>query len=355
MKKLLTCVVVIIFLLLIAGGGAYAWYNKQIDTPASDDEKVVEVTIENGEAAKAVAVKLQAAGIIKSSDIFYLYLKLNNLGEKIQAGKYQIPLNKTVKEVARLIQQAQGNDIKITIPEGLRLDEVAEALDTFFLKEESTKYDKDEFLAILENPDDYDLDAEILSYKPEGNSLEGFLLPETYFVSKDITSWELANFLVNELGKRLEEENIDLESSEDLDPYEVLVLASLIERESRVSEERYMIANILLKRLRGELDGTKLLGVDAALLYEEKDWNMVVTVQLKGNDSPYNTYKYPGLPPTPICSSRIESIKAVLNPTANEYFYYLHDDKGQIHYAKTQEEQTRNQRCYINKNTDYCD
>lgn len=355
MKKLGGCFLVLVILLVLGVGGALAWYNKQIDTPVSSSESTVDVTIEVGEAAKEVAVKLQAAGVIKSSDVFYLYLKLNNLGEKIQAGKYQIPQNKTVKEVAKLIQQAQGNDIKITIPEGLRIDEVAEILDTYFLKEESSNFDKDEFIKILENPDEYELDADILKYKPEGNSLEGFLLPETYFVNKDITSWELANFLVNELDKRLKDEDVDLESSDDLTPYEVLTLASLIERESRVSEERYMIADILLKRLRGELDGTKLLGVDAALLYEEKDWNMVVTVQLKEKDSPYNTYKTPGLPPTPICSSRIESIKAVLDPTENDYFYYLHDDQGKIHYAKTQEEQTRNQRCYINENTDYCD
>jgi UPF0755 protein len=354
MKKILFFLLFLLIIGGIAAGGAYLWYKKQINIPASDSSKLATVEIEKNEGVKAIAVKLQSAGIIKSSDIFFLYIKLNNIAEKIQAGKFEIPQNLTVIEVAEIIQKAAGNDIWITIPEGLRLDEIANILDKYFLKEDNTKFNKKEFLEIVQNPDKYTFSSTTISYKPSGKSLEGFLLPDTYSVKKDISSKEIVDLFLTELEKKLADNNIDMTSHKDLSAYEVLTLASIIEREARTSEERFMIADILLKRLRGEMEGVKLLQTDAALLYELKDWKAVVTKELKDKDSPYNTYKYTGLPPTPICNPGIDSIKAVMNPTENDYFFYLHDDEGKIHYAKTNKEHVNNERCYINKNKDYC-
>ncbi|MBN2016362.1 endolytic transglycosylase MltG [Candidatus Dojkabacteria bacterium] len=354
MKKIFIIIVVLIVIAAILAGGAYVWYNKQINTQTSDSSSIVEVEIEQGEAVKDIAVKLQTAGVIKSSDVFYFYIKINQLAPKIQAGKFKIPQNLTVIEVAEFIQRAAGNDVWITIQEGLRYDEIAEILDEYFLKEDNTKFDKETFLDICRNPDDYDLDVEILDYKSEGKSIEGFLFPDTYNVKKDITAEELVKFLLITFENKIKSEKINLESHKNLSAYEVIILASIIEREARTSEERYMISDILQRRLNGDMDGVRLLQADATLLYELKDWEAVVTKELKEKESPYNTYKNVGLIPTPICNPRLDSIKAVLNPKANDYFYYLHDEEGNVHYAKTLEEQTNNQRCYINKNQDYC-
>ncbi len=354
MKKIL----IVILILLIFSGLAYlfakSWYEKQINLEASDSSELIEVEIESGESAKDIAVKLQTAGVIKSSDLFFLYVKLNKIAPDIQAGRFQIPQNLTIVEVATFIQKAAGNDIWITIPEGLRIDEIATILDEAFLKEENTVFDKSTFIDICENPDNYDLTSDILQFKKENASLEGFLYPDTYNVRKNITSAEIIELLLDTLDQKLKSNDIDLTSDNDLTPYEVITLASIIEREAFTSEERYMISDILQKRLRGELDGVKLLQADATLLYEEKNWETVVTKELKEKDSLYNTYKYTRLPPTPICNPGTDSINAVISPTQNEYFFYLHDDEGKIHYAVTNEEHINNQRCYINKNQNYC-
>lgn len=354
MKKFLMFVFIGIIILVVAGAGVYAWYKKQINIKAGDSNSLVSVEIEQGESIKSIAVKFQTAGVIKNSDIFFLYVKLNKIAPKIQAGKFQIPQNLTVVEVAGIIQRAAGNDIWITVPEGLRMDEIADLLDEYFLKEENTKFDKDLFLKICENPDEYDLDVSILENKPEGKSLEGFLYPDTYNVKKDITSEELVEFLIGTMEEKLKGEGVNIESHKTLSAYEVIILASIIEREARTSDERYMISDILQKRLQGEMEGVKLLQADATLLYETKDWEAVVTKELKEKDSPYNTYKTTGLPPTPICNPGLDTLMAVFDPKENEYFFYLHDEDGKIHYAKTNEEHVNNQRCYIGKNSDYC-
>jgi len=354
MKKVLIISSVLVIVLAFTFFGVKSWYNKQINLQASDSSEIVEVEIEQGESVKDISVKLQTAGVIKSSDIFFLYVKLNNIATDIQAGRFQLPQNLTIIEVAQFIQKAAGNDIWITIPEGLRLDEIATILDEEFLKEENTLFIKSEFSDICQNPDNYEISSSILDSKEEGKSLEGFLYPDTYNVKKDITALEIVNLLIQTLEEKLEANNIELSSYSTLNSYEIITLASIIEREARSSEERYMISDILQKRLRGELDGVKLLQTDATLLYEEQNWETVVTKELKESDSPYNTYKNIGLPPTPICNPGIDSISAVMNPTENEYFFYLHDDEGKIHYAVTNEEHINNQRCFINKNPDYC-
>ena len=354
MKKVLTILIFLVVSILIILGGLYMWYKKQLDTPTSDNGNIVEIEIEQGESVKEISVKLQAAGVIKSSDIFYIYIKLNVIAPKIQAGKFKIPQNLTITEVSDTIQKAAGNDLWITIPEGLRVDEVAEKLDNFFLQEENTKFNKEEFLDMVQNPDSYEFDSELLSFKPEKKTLEGFLYPNTYSIKKDIKSQELIELFITTLENELAEKNLSIEAHNELSAYEVLTLASIIEREAREDEEKYMISDILLKRLQGKLDGIKLLQVDATLLYEERDWSAVVTIALKDKDSKYNTYMYTGLTPTPICNPGVSSIKAAMNPEANEYLFYLHDPEGNIHYAKTNDQHVNNQRCFINKNSDYC-
>jgi UPF0755 protein len=354
MKKVLTLLIILIIIIAALAAGLYTWYNKQLNAPNSDSQTLIEIEIEQGESAKDIAVKLQTAGLIKSSDVFYFYIKINQLAPSIQAGKFEIPQNLTIIEVTDIIQKAAGNDIWITIQEGLRMDEIAGILDEYFLREENTIYNKDKFLDICQNPDNYDLSSEILDFKPDGKSLEGLIFPDTYNIKKDITTEELVELFLSTLYSKLQSEKLSIESHKELSAYEVIVLASIIEREARSSEQRYMVSDILQKRLRGEMDGVKLLQTDATLLYEERDWEKVVTKELKEKESAYNTYVNTGLTPTPICNPGIDSIAAVLGPNANEYFFYLHDDEGKIHYAVTLDEHTNNQRCFINKNKDYC-
>lgn len=334
--------------------GAYFYYQNEIKKPSSLSSDIVQVEIEKGESIKSISLKLQKAGVIRSSDLFYLYVKINKIGGKIQAGKFKIPKNLSIIKVAEIIQKATGNDIWITITEGLRYDEIAVNLEKSFLQQNGTNFSKEEFLKICKNPKEKGLKSKTLEIIPDGKSLEGFLFPDTYSIPRDITTVDLIDLLLNTFNRKLAERKIDISKHSKLTSYEVVILASIVEREARTKDEKYMVADILQRRLNGELAGVKLLQADATLLYEQRNWNAVITKELKDQDSPYNTYKRTGLVPSPICNSGVESIAAVMEPKKNEYFYYLHDDKGLIHYAKTYDEHINNVRCYINKNQTYC-
>jgi len=134
MKKFITTILIIILIIIFIAGGLYFWFKKEIKKPASSDSTLIEVEIDKGESVKDIALKLERAEIISNSDIFYFYVKFNNLGSEIQAGKFTLPKNLTMEEVANYLQKASGNDIWITIPEGLRSDEIADLLDREFLK-----------------------------------------------------------------------------------------------------------------------------------------------------------------------------------------------------------------------------
>jgi len=180
------------------------------------------------------------------------------------------------------------------------------------------------------------------------------LFPDTYNVEKDITALEIVNLLTSTFDQKIKNNDINIDNDSTMSVYEIVTLASIIEREAKTDEEKYIIADILLRRLNNEEESQRLLQTDSTLLYELQDWEGVITNDLKEEKSPYNTYLNTGLVPTPICNAGIVSIMALLDPENNEYLYYLHDDEGKIHYAKTLEDHTNNIRCFINKNKEYC-
>ena len=140
----------------------------------------------------------------------------------------------------------------------------------------------------------------------------------------------------------------DLENRSGLSFEKAIVLASIIERETKTDQERPVVSGILIKRLNSGWP----LQTDAAVQYAvgtSKEWWPILTLDNLSAGSPYNTYKYQGLPPTPIASPGLSSIRGVLNPTESEYWYYIHDTKGQIHYAETLEEHNTNIARYLGK------
>ena len=350
-------VTVILLIVILIGVGLYirSYYYNAIDEQNSDSPEVVSVEITAGEDIKSIATKLKDKGLIKNSDLFYWYVRIEKIGSKIQAGNFNIPTNLSMKEVAEVIQKAAGDDVWIRFQEGLRGDEIAEILEIQFLQIENTQFSKIEFLDIVYNPDNYDLNSSLLRYKPAGNSLEGFIYPDTYSVRVDISTKEVVELFLQTFEEKITQQNTDkLEETEE-GFYNSIVLASIVEREGRNDEERKRIADILLSRLREGLeDGTKLLQADATLLYLQKDWETPVTQELKAMNDPYNTYINPGLPPTPISNPGLESIMAVVNPVENEYLYYLHGNDGEIRYARSFTEHENNVRCYINENESFC-
>jgi len=316
---------------VIAGLFIKLRYNKILETPNSDSSDKVIVTIDEGQAVDSIVDELIERGILKESWKIYIqtYLKLNDLSSQLQAGTYNLPKNLNIIEIIESLQHAQSQDIWITIPEGLRKDEIANILDEELSGYDSTDFSKEAFLTLTVNQEyisKFGLPEEV-------ENLEGYIFPDKYAFSIETTTESALTKMVDNFVSKVGTE----------DSYQDIILSSLIEREGYNSKDRAMIADILKRRLE---EGW-LLQVDATLLYPTKDWKHTITQVDKDNNNEYNTYKYPGLPPTPICNPGLESINAVRNPESNTYYYYIHEDNGTAHYSRTLSEHNDNINKYL--------
>ncbi len=306
-KKIITIVIILtafiltpilIFLML------KTHYNAALEDPNSSSEEVIEFEIMQGESIDTIIPSLIAQELLREEyrNYFLIYLKTNETIPKIQAGVFQIPQNLTMKELAQTLQTADAPSIWITIPEGLRADEIAQ-----IFSKDLANVDQEAFISFLTNQDFINT----LSLHGENiTSLEGFLFPDKYFIDKEAETKDVVILLV---------ENFKNKVPKDYN-YEDIILASLIEREGINADDRRIISGILQKRLEEQW----LLQVDATLLYQKKDWKYVITVQDIEENHEYNTYLYHGLPPTPICNPGLDAISSVFEPKETDYYYYIH-------------------------------
>jgi len=306
-------------------------YDTVIEQPNSDSSDKISFEIASGETVDSIVQKLVDQGILKEkwANYFRIYLKLNDISQRIQAGTYVMPKNLSITEIAETIQQARGLDIWITIPEGLRKDEIAEILAKEFTEEGNINFVKEDFLTLT--TDETFISSLGFSYTLK--NLEGYLYPDKYAFSNTATTEEVLKIFLDNFKKKVGTE----------DSYEDLIIASMVEREGYTSSDRPMIADIIKRRL----DEGWLLQIDATLLYPEKDWKHIITDIDKKKDNLYNTYKYAGLPPTPICNPGLEAINATRNPQSNNFYFYIHDKDGNVHYAETLAEHNRNVEKYL--------
>ena len=331
MSKIRLIAMLIIFVLIL---GLLAFfiglrgYNNAIKTSNSDSTEKVELIIEEGENVDNILNYLVQNGLLRKEYKLYakIYLKINDLEEKIQAGTYSIPKNLNMEQLFTTLQDGRKQDIWITIPEGIRTDEIASIIDKEI---DSDTFSYDEFIRLT---NDLTFISQ-LGLPVDVPNLEGFLFPDKYAVSPDITAQEAIEIMVQNFIFKV---NIPFD-------YEDIIIASIVEREGYNSQDRPIIAGIIKKRLE---EGW-LLQTDATLLYPIKNWNHELTEEDLNMDSQYNTYKIIGLPPTPICNPGLQSIQAVINPQKTDYYYYIHDKDGNPHYARTLEEHNNNISQYL--------
>lgn len=328
--------IVKIFLLALVTVGVLIFiakknYDTVIEQPNSDSSEKITFQIVPGESVDSIIQKLVDSGVLKDkwANYFRIYLKLNDIAERIQAGTYEIPKNLNIKEIAETIQKAKGLDIWITIQEGLRKDEVADILATELSNGGNPNFNKDEFLALTTDT----TYISTLEFPYTLLDLEGYLFPDKYAFAVDETTNDVINKMITNFKTKVGTQ----------DTYEDLIIASMVEREGRTSEDRPMIADIIQRRYE---EGW-LLQICATILYYKKDWEHVITKEDMAESNPYNTYKNPGLPPTPISNPGLVSINAVRNPQSNPYYYYIHDDEGNIHYGKTLDDHNKNIQTYL--------
>jgi UPF0755 protein len=283
----------------------------------------VTVSIKEGTSAASIANTLQNQRVIDSALAFRLYLRTQDVGSELKAGKYKLRTDLPFATI--LSELRKGPDIeytKLVIPEGLNIEQTAAQV------ERLTNISAADFKAALAAP------TRRPSILPAGvNSLEGFLYPTTYFV--DPTK-ETAATLVARMVSQFEQEmgKVNMEQGAGalgLNPYQVLVLASLVEEEAKVDEERSKISAVIHNRLRRSMP----LGIDATIQYAVGKYNARdLTVSDLAVNSPYNTRLNPGLPPGPISSPRASSVLAALKPTQSEDLYFVLT-KDCVHHAFT--------------------
>jgi UPF0755 protein len=285
-----------------------------------------------------VASILEDKGVIRSARAFSLYARFH--GSTVQAGDFILQPSLTIEEIFATLSKGFSEEVKITIPEGYTVKDI----DALLVKLGLTK--DGEFLACAQtcNLTGFSFLPQGAALAKRGGKVEGYLFPDTYFVVRDGFTPE--KFLIRLLGnfrKRVIDGLADDLRKSSRSLTQIVTMASLIEEESRNNEERPVVAGILWKRF----DANQGLGVDATVRYIVDKPTAAITLKDLDIDSPYNLRKYRGLPPGPIANAGIDSIKAALTPRASAYWYYLHDSKGVIHYAETNDQHNRNKALYL--------
>ncbi|MBN1331924.1 endolytic transglycosylase MltG [Candidatus Dojkabacteria bacterium] len=345
MKKTLFYLVIV---LILAGAGGYFyyqnWYSSALNYTLSDSNQTVEFIVEKGESPSSVGKRLKEANLIKDSNAFNWYLRQEGLRGSIQAGTFEIPENYTMEQIVELLGKAQNLSVtRVTIVEGYKLSQIKESLAKAFADKSGAVFNGNDFDGITKSPDSYTFKENIQgfldTYKPAGKSLEGFLYPDTYEFENSATTQQVIEALLQQFINKVD----GLEKEADF--YNKLVLASIIERESFTNDEKDEISSVFTNRLNIGM----AIESDATVNYATGKSDPRPTNQDLKIDSPYNTYKYPGLPPTPICSPRIEAVEAALYPANTQYYYFIHeqDGSGQVHFAKTLSEHNANIAKYL--------
>lgn len=278
------------------------------------------VTVSRGLSAASIADLLEENGVVRSELLLYMIIMWRYDPSALQAGTFVFDRPLNVGEVANRLATTPGaaSLVVVTLPEGYTVSEFASLAGTAL-----PEFNTEEFIALSKEE-------------------EGYLFPDTYYVPADFTALELHELLRATYMEKTMELQSEM-SEHHLGEYGVLTLASLLEREANSEESMKIVSGILSKRLE---EGMRLQ-VDASLEYVLNRPLHTLEPEDLEIDSPYNTYLYDGLPPTPIGNPGLQAIRAVLNPADSEYYYYLTDENGDFHYAKTFDEHKQNIAKYL--------
>lgn len=319
-----------------------------LPTPAEEvslpGEKTALITVGEGDTARGIGEALEDEGVITSARLFRALVGLMGLEDDLGAGEYEFPVNTPVLTVIEQMRHGGGLTLRfITIPEGLRLEEIGERL------EEQNVVTAADFMDAVENVRQYDF--AFLDDLPRGATLEGYLFPATYDMPEDIDAEGVVNVMLQGFEDQLTEEMLAGFENEGLTLHEAVTLASIVEREAVVARERPLIARVYLNRIANDM----LLQADPTTQYAVAEeapagidefgwWKQELTIEDLALDSPYNTYVSAGLPPGPIAAPGTASLEAVAEPDDSDdmLFFVACGDDGHHEFAATLAEHEAN-------------
>lgn len=322
MSKIKVILLSILGLIIVSASGAYIYFIVAVNrTQPSNESRIIE--IRDGEGTIKIAEDLKEKGVIQSGFLFLVWAKLQK--KLLKPGVYRIPSSSSMISIYDLLSNGQITDIKITIPEGYRVEQIAQVLTKNHL------VDYGDFVT-------------------KASPYEGTLFPDTYFFPINTTSDDIIIRMRNDYESRTTGLNI---SAEDL------IIASIVEREAINDAERPLIAGIFKNRLKIDMkleadptvyyanDSLKLESLSTNDRQNYKFWQPIALSSYKTVYSPYNTYLYDSLLPGPICNPGLASIKATLNYQQSNYYYFL-QHSGEIYPAQTEAEHNTNRAKYLN-------
>lgn len=280
--------VITVFLIFIFWWGIFG-------AKINNSENIV-FSVKKGENFLTIGRNLEKEGLIKNRIFFYVYVLLKKEQKNFKAGRYLLSSSMNIPQIVEKLTSGYIEKVKITIPEGSTLKDIEEKL----------------------------------KIQLKGENLEGYLFPDTYYLPVGFTSEEVIKIMRENFERKIAPYKNEIEKS-GKSLQEIIIMASILEKEAKSKKDKEIISGILWKRLKAGIP----LQVDSTLTYITGKTSKELTADDLEIPSPYNTYKYKGLPPTPICNPGLESILAALRPKESEYWYYFSTPEGRVIFSKT--------------------
>jgi UPF0755 protein len=325
-RTILVLLVVLLPVVLVLGAGG--WFLYQVNPPG-DPGRRISLTIPERTGTGGIGDLLEDKGVIGSSTAFQIYTKITRAGP-FKPGQYSMREDLGVRDAVKRLNAgpARAPDARLDLAPGLSFDQIADRVGQL------PGHSRDDFLAAAGST------AVRSKYQPaDVTSLEGLMFPDTYSVKEDETDEQILARLVAAFDQQADGAGVSAANVSGLSPYQTIVAASLIEREAKLDEDRPLIAAVIRNRLAAGMP----LQIDATVCYAKGGCDQAPTRADLAIDSPYNTYKVQGLPPTPISSVSVKSLIAAATPADAPYlFYVLSDNNGKHKFASTPEEHDRN-------------
>lgn len=314
----------------VIAGTAALWFPAAVYGDRSLPAAPVSFVVREGATLGEVAGELAAAGVLAQPAAFRILARLRGNDANIQTGRFRFPAHQTSDEILRRLISGTATAIWVTIPEGFTAREIGRRLAARQLTD-AAAFDR------------YAARTTLVVDGARTRSLEGFLFPSTYLIPAGASPERIAAILTDQFFRELPENAVARARALGLDVPQVITVASLIEREAQADDERPLMAGVYYNRLRAGMP----LQVDASIEYVFPEHHAVITNRDLAIDSPYNTYRRTGLPPTPIANPGKASIDAAFAPVPSQYLYYVYKGGGHHAFARTLDEHNANVARYL--------
>jgi len=335
--KFLRFFLLLFFTLSILGGLFFLWQG--IYLPKNYEENKEKIfQIKKGENFFEISENLEKEGLIKNKRFFQVYVLIKKGYKNLKAGNYCFNSSMSIAEIAEKILKGQTIKLKITIPEGFTIKQIEERIEKISnFKAQSSKINEEKAIKYRE-------DYKFLQDVPDDFNLEGFLFPDTYEFDVRTNDEEIVRKMLDNFDKKLTSQLRKEIKKQGKTVFDIVKMASLLEKEVKTFEDKKLVSGILWKRLRNNMP----LQVDATIAFITGKKGLNVSSEETKIDSPYNTYKYRGLPIGPICNPGLDSLLAAIYPEKSDFWYYLSTPEGKTIFSRTLQEHNLAKAKYLN-------